>query len=70
MEPGQVYLSFGSKESRAGDKRMVQVKEKTQALFPRCKSLGIRAVSETNPENHFEDPAGHLAKGIRRLVGG
>lgn len=69
-KPERVYLSLGSKESRAGDKRMARVKEKTQTFFCHCEKIGIRAAFETNPGNHFQDPAGRLAKGIRWLVDG
>lgn len=66
----RVCLPPGSREGRTrdSDSRLSRVKECTEALFSRCESLGVRAVFETNPEDHFEDPGERLAKGIRWLA--
>ena len=63
-----VYFSLGSKESRAKNPRMAKVEDSTRAIFSHMKEDGIETVFEINPGNHFQDPCGRMAKGIRWLL--
>ena len=66
--PDKLYLSLGDKEARTRNKVMSAVEKNTIALSEHCKELGIEAVFEMNPGNHFQDAAGRMAKGIAYLV--
>lgn len=62
--PEKLYLSLGDKESKTRSKVMEPVERNTAGLHEYYRSLGIDTVFELNPGNHFQDPAGRLAKGI------
>lgn len=62
-----LYASIGSREHRTADPRMRTVRSHTDQLvrhwqeqFPVC--------YEINPGGHFNDPAGRMARAIRRLL--
>jgi len=63
-----VYLSVGDREARTRNPRLSQVEESTRSVCGMLKSAGARAIFELNPGNHFNDPAGRLARGIDRLM--
>ena len=67
--PEKLYLSLGDKEARTRNQVMSTVEQNTGALFDHYKSLGIEAVFEMNPGNHFQNAAQRMAKGIVWLVG-
>ena len=67
--PEKLYLSLGDKEARTRNKVMATVEQNTGALFDYYKSLGVEAVFEMNPGNHFRDAAQRMVKGIVWLVG-
>lgn len=66
--PEKLYLSLGDKEARTRNQIMATVEQNTGALFEHYKSLGIEAVFEMNPGNHFQDAAQRMTKGIVWLV--
>ena len=63
-----VYFSLGSKESRTKNPRMAKVEDSTRAIFSHMEEDGIETVFEINSGNHFQDPCGRMAKGIRWLL--
>ena len=67
--PEKLYLSLGDKEARTRNQIMATVEQNTGALYDHYKSLGVEAVFEMNPGNHFRDAAQRMAKGIVWLVG-
>ena len=67
--PEKLYLSLGDKEARTRNQIMATVEQNTEVLFEHYKSLGVEAVFEMNPGNHFRDAAQRMAKGIVWLVG-
>lgn len=66
--PEKLYLSLGDKEARTRNQIMATVEQNTGALYDHYKSLGVEAVFEKNPGNHFRDAAQRMAKGIAWLV--
>ena len=66
--PEKLYLSLGDKESRTRNHVMATVEKNTGALFEHYKSLGVEAVFEMNPGNHFQDATQRMAKGIVWLI--
>jgi len=66
--PEKLYLSLGDKEARTRNQIMATVEQNTGALYDHYKSLGVEAVFEMNPGNHFRDVAHRMAKGIVWLV--
>ena len=67
--PEKMYLSLGDREARTRNRVMAKVEQNTGALYDYYKSLGVEAVFEMNPGNHFQDAAQRMAKGIVWLVG-
>ena len=61
-------MSLGDREARTRNQVMATVEQNTGALFDYYKSLGVEAVFEMNPGNHFRDAAQRMAKGIVWLV--
>lgn len=59
-----VYLSLGDQEKNTRNPLMASVEDKTREAFEEI-AVYCRADFEMNPGNHFNDPAGRLAKGIR-----
>ena len=66
--PEKLYLSLGDREARTRNQVMATVEQNTGALYDYYKSLGVEAVFEMNPGNHFQDAAQRMAKGIVWLV--
>lgn len=66
--PQKMYLSLGDREARTRNQIMTTVEKNTGALYDYYKSLGVEAVFEMNPGNHFRDAAQRMAKGIVWLV--
>lgn len=66
--PEKLYLSLGDKEARARNQIMATVEQNTVDLYEHYKSLGVEAVFEMNPGNHFQDAAQRMAKGIVWLI--
>ncbi|MBP5606475.1 MAG: alpha/beta hydrolase, partial [Ruminiclostridium sp.] len=64
VSPEMLYLSLGDKESKTRNKIMEPVERNTAELHEYFRVLDIESVFELNPGNHFQDPAGRLAKGI------
>lgn len=67
--PQKLYLSLGNREARTRNQIMAKVEQNTGALYDHYKSLGVEAVFEMKPGNHFRDAAQRMAKGIVWLVG-
>lgn len=66
--PKKLYLSLGDREARTRNQIMTTVEKNTEVLFEHYKSLGVEAVFEKNPGNHFQDAAQRMAKGIAWLI--
>ena len=63
-----VYLSLGDAESRTRNPVMRTVEDRTRALAAQYADFCGDAFFELNPGNHFQDPPGRLAKGIRWIL--
>ena len=66
--PDCVYLSLGDTESKAKNKVLSTVQEKTESLFELYKSKNIPVIFELNKGNHFTEPALRTAKGIKWIL--
>ena len=66
--PKKLYLSLGDREARTRNQIMTTVEKNTEVLFEHYKSLGVEAVFEKNPGNHFQDAAQRMSKGIAWLI--
>jgi len=62
------YFSLGDKESRVKNPLMATTLDRTLKVKEILSDRGICTVFEENPGNHFTDPAGRTAKGIRWLL--
>lgn len=62
------YFSLGNKERKVRNKTMTTVLENTKAAEEILEAQGVRTVFETNPGNHFTEPALRTAKGIAWLL--
>lgn len=69
IKPGKMYFSLGNTEARSSNPILKTVAVNTQALVRYYKSLGIDAIFCWSSGNHFNDPYGRLAKGIRWVLG-
>ena len=68
--PERVYVSVGDREARTRNPRMQPVEENTRQLAAWYAEQGIETCFELNPGNHFQDPAGRMARGILWMVQG
>ena len=59
-----VYLSLGDKEKNTKNPVMQKVQTCTEEIVSEL-GLYTEAVLEMNPGNHFNDPAGRIAKGMK-----
>lgn len=66
--PDCVYLSLGDTESKAKNKVLSTVQDKTECLFELYKSKCIPVIFELNKGNHFTEPALRTAKGIKWIL--
>ncbi len=66
--PDCVYLSLGDTESKAKNKVLSTVQDKTASLFELYKSKNIPVIFELNNGNHFTEPALRTAKGIKWIL--
>jgi predicted alpha/beta superfamily hydrolase len=66
--PDCVYLSLGDTESKAKNKVLSTVQDKTASLFELYKSKNIPVIFELNKGNHFTEPALRTAKGIKWIL--
>ena len=66
--PDCVYLSLGDTESKAKNKVLSTVQDKTASLFGLYKSNKIPVIFELNKGNHFTEPALRIAKGIKWIL--
>lgn len=62
------YFSLGSKEHKVRNPIMATVLDRTVRVREILEKQGIRTVFETNPGNHFTEPALRVAKGIAWLL--
>lgn len=62
--PQCAYLSLGDRESNTRDPVMSTVGVRTHRASEILASMGIDTVFESNPGNHFREPALRTAKGI------
>ena len=62
--PDAVYLSLGDRESRTKNQFLSRTEDCAKELRSIYQCLGISAVFELNPGNHFKDAPLRLAKGI------
>ena len=68
VKPDAVYMSLGSKESKVRNPVLAKVEENTKELQAYFSGCGIHSVYETNPGNHFREPALRTAKGIQWIL--
>lgn len=61
---GRSYLSLGDAEANSRNGLSRTVRDSIEALVSRWRGLGIDAIWELNPGNHFKDAALRRAKGI------
>ena len=66
--PDCVYLSLGDTESKAKNKVLSTVQDKTECLFELYKSKCIPVIFELNKGNHFTESALRTAKGIKWIL--
>ena len=66
--PEFIYMSLGDNESNTRNQTMNKVGECTETTLALLDRLGIPHKFEMNPGNHFSDPDGRLAKGIRSML--
>ena len=66
--PDRLYLSLGDREAATRNQSLKTVAENTAAAEKRFRDMGVEVIRETNPGNHFRDPALRTAKGIRALL--
>ncbi len=67
--PDCIYLSLGDAEAKTRDKNLAPVQKNTEFLAGFYQSHGITTTFELNPGNHFNDPTGRTAKGIKKMIG-
>ena len=67
--PDRLYMSLGDRESKTRNPIMAKVGERTDAVSKILSSRVSEFRFETNPGNHFADPAGRMAKGIAWVLG-
>lgn len=66
--PERVYLSVGDRESKTRNPFLRTVQENTEVMASLYREQGIDVGFELNPGNHFKDPEGRTAKGIRWIL--
>ncbi len=64
----KLYFSLGSKEKRSRNPVLATVEETTRQIERLCAFGGASTLYEQNEGNHFQDPAGRMAKGIRWIL--
>ena len=68
--PRLVYLSLGDKEKKSRNPVLSRVEDCTLALRDLLADRGVECVYVSEPGNHFADPAGRVARGLARCLGG
>ena len=66
--PEYIYFSLGNKESQTRHPLMSQIDDCTEKTCRLIASLCIPTIYETNPGNHFTEPAKRMAKAIKWLL--
>lgn len=66
--PERVYLSLGDGEARTRNPALRTVRDDTEALYRHYAEMGIPAVFELNPGNHFRDVTERTARGVAWLL--
>ena len=66
--PEKVFLSVGDRESKTRNPFLKTVQANTELITALYREQGIDAGFELNPGNHFNDPEGRTAKGIRWIL--
>ena len=66
--PDRIYFSLGDKEHKTRNAAMRPVRENTEAIEDFYRKTEIHTIFETNPGNHFTDPAERTEKGIAWLL--
>lgn len=62
------YFSLGDREHRTRNPLLKSVRRDTEAVCARLQSLGVDAVFELNPSNHFQHVPARIARGIAWLL--
>ena len=68
VSPDRLYLSLGDKEHKTRNPHMKTVRTCTEELAAYCRSRNIPTEFRLNPGNHFTDPVGRTALGIRWIL--
>ena len=66
--PDRIYLSLGDREAATRNPYLKTVEENTATAAKLFEDRGVEVIRESNPGNHFQDPALRSAKGIRALL--
>lgn len=64
-KPVCIYLSLGDKEPKTSNPLLQHTGDVMQHLADFWKEEGIETLFEWNSGNHFQDPSGRMAKGIK-----
>lgn len=67
--PQRVYLSLGDREKKSRNPVLSRVEDCTLALRELLENSGVTCTFVPEPGNHFQDPAGRLARGIGWCLG-
>ncbi len=65
----RVYLSLGGREHLTRNPALRPVRERTEAMYALLAARGVETELVWNPGDHFTDPEGRMAAGIRWLLG-
>ena len=66
--PDRVYLSLGDAECKAKDPTLAVVGECLEQMRMLLQRAGAEVAYRAEPGNHFDDPEGRTARGIRALL--
>lgn len=66
--PDCVYFSLGDKESKTRNRILKSVRQDTEEIYDFYRALGVDAVFQLNPGNHYDLAAERTAAGIAWLL--
>lgn len=66
--PDRIYLSLGDRENKTRNPILRSVQQNTEEIYDFYRSLGVDAVFQLNPGNHYDRAAERTAAGIAWLL--
>ena len=66
--PDRIYLSLGDRENKTRNPILRSVQQNTEEIYDFYRSLGLDAVFQLNPGNHYDRAAERTAAGIAWLL--